>query len=154
MYSPIFNINQLGVVGTIYDNKLYKHLIPYITMKLRRLLLSECQKKVYGYIIEYLHLHNFPPTVREIQRNFGYKSANSVMTHLKRLKEKGYITTSPNPNHKVLARTIQVVDEVMGYHTVDPARFSRAVAELKACGHQLPISSVIELLSKLNIKVI
>lgn len=114
--------------------------------------LSEGQQRIYGFIVEFLRDHNYPPTIREIQDNFGYQSNNSAVAHLRKLESKGYITHA-HSNGRAYARTIQLVDKIMGYHIIDSALFSKAIADLKTRGHNLPINTAVELLSKLNIKI-
>ena len=98
-----------------------------------------------------MHDHNYPPTIREIRDNFGYSSSNSVVAHLKKLRDKGYITS--RSDGKMAVRTLQLTDEVMGYHIIESSKFSKAIAELKTAGHPIPINTAVELLSKLNIKI-
>lgn len=66
--------------------------------------LSEKQNKVLDAIIRYKQIHGFPPTVREICDLTGYRSTSSVATHLKVLRENGYITWVDS-----MPRTITVV---------------------------------------------
>ena len=112
--------------------------------------LTEAQKQIYGYIKEYIQGKGYPPTIREIQDNFNYKSANSVVTHIKKLRNKGYITS---PNGHMTARTLQLVDKVIKVHTVDSAELSTAIGTLKERGYKVAAADAVELLSLLNIRV-
>lgn len=114
--------------------------------------LTDQQNKIYGFIVEYTREHNYPPTIREIMNNFGYKSNNSVVTHLKNLREKGYITNAGRQGHTT-ARTLQLVDNVIGDYTVKSGALSKALATLKERHHTISASAVVELLSLLNIRV-
>jgi len=116
-----------------------------------RALLTEIQKQVYGFIKEHIQDKGFPPTIREIQNNFNYKSANSVVVHLKKLRNKGYITKTSAIGQT--ARTIQLVDTVIKVHTVDSEDLSKAIGKLKERGHKMAAADAVELLSILNIKV-
>ena len=122
-------------------------------MNNKRADLTDSQKKVYGYISEYLRDNKFPPTIREIQRNFGFKSANSAVSHINKLKEKGYITTGVTKKNGMSARTMQVVDNIMGFHLVQTEELSKALALLKNKGHLIDAQSAVELLYALNIKI-
>ena len=114
--------------------------------------LSDVQRKIYGFIEEHIRSNNYPPTIKEIQDNFGYKSNNSVVIHIRKLKEKGYLTNKSEKG-KMSARTLQLVDDVMGYHTIDSEKLSQAIADLKSKGHAIPVNAVIELLAKLDIRI-
>ncbi len=49
------------------------------------------QSRVLHFIIQYREENGFPPTVREIAENLGYKSANNVRQHLRLIERKGFI---------------------------------------------------------------
>lgn len=53
--------------------------------------LTERQKTVLDFVVEYIRVHRFPPTVREIGRALGIRSTNGVSDHLKALERKGYL---------------------------------------------------------------
>ena len=53
--------------------------------------LTERQREILEYIKQNLDVDGIPPTVREIQWQFGFKSPNAVQTHLLALTNKGYI---------------------------------------------------------------
>ena len=116
----------------------------------KRAILTEPQQKVYGFISEYLRDNKYPPTVREIQENFGFKSQNSISNYISILRRKGYITIGGTNG----ARTMQIVDNIMGYHTVTSEEISKALSSLKLRGYQIGAQEVVEFLSALNIKII
>jgi repressor LexA len=49
------------------------------------------QQAIYGYIKEFILLHKFPPTIREIGEKFDIKSTNGVRDALLSLEKKGLI---------------------------------------------------------------
>lgn len=69
-----------------------------------RATLTSRQRQIYVYIKDYIETRNYGPTVREIARDFGIKSPNGVMGHLRALERKGYITREP-----YLSRAIQLM---------------------------------------------
>jgi repressor LexA len=71
--------------------------------------LTERQQRVYSFIRDKIHNRGYGPTVREIGENFGIKSPNGVMCHLKALEKKGLITREPN-----MSRAIQLSAEPRG----------------------------------------
>lgn len=57
--------------------------------------LSEKQKLILKYIVKKRNVMGFPPSIREIQKAFGYKSNNSVRSHLRVLVRKKAIKIYP-----------------------------------------------------------
>jgi repressor LexA len=53
--------------------------------------LTERQKRVLAFIIEYQRMHGIAPTVREIGEHFGLRSPGGIHRILMLLKEKGFI---------------------------------------------------------------
>lgn len=51
--------------------------------------LTAAQREVLDFIRERMTSSGLPPTYREIQQHFGYKSIGTVQDHLKALKKKG-----------------------------------------------------------------
>jgi len=68
--------------------------------------LTERQQAVYRFIREKIRSRGYGPTVREIGLQFGIRSPNGVMCHLKALEKKGLITREPN-----MSRAIQLAME-------------------------------------------
>lgn len=54
--------------------------------------LSDIQKKMYDFIIEYIRDEGLPPTNREIGSALNIASIGHVDYHLSMLEKKGYIT--------------------------------------------------------------
>jgi len=67
--------------------------------------LTERQREIYEFIRVKIEVRGYGPTVREIGVNFGIKSPNGVMCHLKALEKKGHILREEHS-----ARAIQLVD--------------------------------------------
>ena len=53
--------------------------------------LTERQREILEYIKQKLDADGIPPTVQEIQWQFGFKSPNAVQSHLLALTNKGYM---------------------------------------------------------------
>lgn len=58
--------------------------------------LTERQKNILEYIEQYREQTGFPPTVREIAKQFGISSTFGVKRHLDALIKKGYLTKEQN----------------------------------------------------------
>jgi len=67
---------------------------------------TERQQAVYEFIRDKIRTRGYGPTVREIGDQFGIRSPNGVMCHLKALEKKGLITREPN-----MSRAIQLAAE-------------------------------------------
>ncbi|MGB1926840.1 MAG: transcriptional repressor LexA [Rubripirellula sp.] len=85
--------------------------------------LTERQQEVYEMIRSLIIDRGYGPTVREIGEQFGIKSPNGVVCHLRALERKGLITRSPNKS-----RAIELT------RAVDRAPHSLPMAGLVAAG--------------------
>jgi repressor LexA len=63
--------------------------------------LTERQQKVYDMIRSLILERGYGPTVREIGEEFGIRSPNGVMCHLRALERKGLIRRSPNKSRAI-----------------------------------------------------
>lgn len=54
--------------------------------------LTTKQQKIYDYICQRIEDVGYPPTIRDIGKEFGIKSPNGVMCHLKALEKKSFIS--------------------------------------------------------------
>ena len=68
--------------------------------------LTSRQREIYQFIRGKIQGRGYGPTVREIGNEFGIKSPNGVMCHLKALQKKGLIHREPN-----MSRAIQLLDD-------------------------------------------
>lgn len=67
--------------------------------------LTPRQRDIYLFIRSKIKGRGYGPTVREIGTEFGIRSPNGVMCHLKALQKKGLILREPN-----MSRAIQLLD--------------------------------------------
>lgn len=80
--------------------------------------LTDRQRAVYEFIRDKIQNRGYGPTVREISREFGIKSPNGVVCHLKALEKKGLITREPNMSRAIELttgknnRTIPMVGQI------------------------------------------
>ena len=56
------------------------------------------REKILEKIVEYIEIHGYPPTVREIGALTGLKSTSTVQHHLEILREEGKIETDAGFN--------------------------------------------------------
>ena len=69
-------------------------------------VLTNRQREIYNFLKDKIVNRGYGPTVREIGSQFGIRSPNGVMCHLKALEKKGLITREPH-----MSRAIQLADE-------------------------------------------
>lgn len=69
-------------------------------------MLTPRQKEIYEFIRDKIQIRGYPPTVREIGNEFGIRSPNGVMCHLKALQKKGLIERAPH-----MSRAIKMLDD-------------------------------------------
>ncbi len=63
--------------------------------------LTEKQNEILIFIKSFISENGFPPTLREIGRNFGISSTFGVKRHLEALKKKGYLNISSNVSRAI-----------------------------------------------------
>lgn len=69
-------------------------------------ILTQRQQEIYDFLKEKILKRGYGPTVREIGAEFGIRSPNGVMCHLKALERKGLISRESH-----MARAIQLSDQ-------------------------------------------
>lgn len=78
--------------------------------------LTSEQQRVYSFIIKHRQQTGFPPTVREIAEELGYKSPNNVRQHLRLIEQKGFIRLMPGKARGIEITAAAAVEE---YETYD-----------------------------------
>ena len=63
--------------------------------------LTKRQEQIYNFVKGQITGRGYGPTVREIGTEFGIKSPNGVMCHLKALEKKGFISRDPNMSRAI-----------------------------------------------------
>ncbi len=58
--------------------------------------LTETQRALLDFIVEFRDGNQYPPTMREICNAFGWSSLNTCNDHIRALVRKGYIRRIPN----------------------------------------------------------
>ena len=58
-------------------------------------VLTERQREIYEFVVEYVDEHGYPPTVREIGDAVGLASPSTVHAHLANLERLGYLRRDP-----------------------------------------------------------
>ena len=66
--------------------------------------LTEAQKELYDWLVDYIRQHQYPPSIRQMMRAMNLKSPAPVQSRLEHLRTKRYIAWT-----KGEARTIQIM---------------------------------------------
>lgn len=69
--------------------------------------LTEKQRRVLLTIDQYINMHGYSPSIRDVGQILNIHSSSTVYSYLERLKEKGYITWEPER-----PRTMQILKTV------------------------------------------
>ncbi|MEM1063468.1 MAG: transcriptional repressor LexA [Planctomycetota bacterium] len=64
--------------------------------------LTERQREIYDFVRDKIVNRGYGPTVRDIGANFGIRSPNGVMCHLKALERKGLISREPGKSRAIM----------------------------------------------------
>ena len=71
--------------------------------------LSDAQKELYEWIKSYMKDFHHSPSIRQMMQAMGLRSPAPIQSRLKHLQQKGFISWQEGK-----ARTLQIVDEVLG----------------------------------------
>jgi len=63
--------------------------------------LTEIERKILDYMVEYLRSNTYQPSIREIGERFGIKSTKTVSEHLQALADKGFLERDPSRSRGV-----------------------------------------------------
>jgi len=63
--------------------------------------LSDLERRILDYMVQYLRANTYQPSIREIGEEFGIKSTKTVSEHLRALDEKGYLDRDPSRSRGV-----------------------------------------------------
>ncbi len=69
--------------------------------------LTKRQKQFYDFIVESIKVRGYPPTIRDMMKQFGISSTNGVRSTLFAIEKKGFIKRNP-----FLSRGIELTDYI------------------------------------------
>jgi repressor LexA len=64
-------------------------------------VLTDLERRVLDYLVEYLRTNTYQPSIREIGRTFGIKSTKTVSELLQSLADKGWVERDPSRSRGV-----------------------------------------------------
>lgn len=65
------------------------------------LALTEIERKILDFMVQYLRTNTYQPSIREIGERFGIKSTKTVSEHLQALADKGFLERDPSRSRGV-----------------------------------------------------
>jgi repressor LexA len=63
--------------------------------------LTEIERKILDFMVQYLRANTYQPSIREIGERFGIKSTKTVSEHLQALADKGWLERDPSRSRGV-----------------------------------------------------
>ena len=97
--------------------------------------LSKRQEEIYKYIVEYIKIKKYAPTIREIAESVGLNSISTVHNHLKKLEEAKYIKRDEDKPRtiEILHEDIEFVEgmnqEIIEVPVLDKIKLSNPIAK-------------------------
>ncbi|HSJ09911.1 MAG TPA: hypothetical protein VK928_08345 [Longimicrobiales bacterium] len=100
--------------------------------------LTDLERRVLDYLVEYLRTNTYQPSIREIGREFTIKSTKTVSELLQSLADKGWIERDPSRSRGVRLLTVAPAQDTVGvplYDSADaPAPAAHFVLDRKLVG--------------------
>ncbi|MEJ7568008.1 MAG: transcriptional repressor LexA [Gaiellaceae bacterium] len=80
-------------------------------------MLTTRQQEIWGFLVEYVDHHGYPPTVREIGEAVGLASPSTVHAHLANLERAGLLKRDPSK-----PRALDLIGHRRESRSVEPSR--------------------------------
>jgi repressor LexA len=81
--------------------------------------LTEIERKILDFMVQYLRANTYQPSIREIGERFGIKSTKTVSEHLQALADKGFLERDPSRS-----RGVRILGVDLGADTVSVPCFA------------------------------
>jgi repressor LexA len=88
-------------------------------------MLTARQQEIWGFLVDYVGSHGYPPTVREIGEAVGLASPSTVHAHLANLERAGLLRRDPTKPRAL---------ELVGHRRIEPEREDTPVRKLPLLG--------------------
>lgn len=98
--------------------------------------LTELERRILEYMVDYLRERTYQPSIREIGRQFGIRSTKTVSEYLQALANKGWIERDPSRSRgvRLLGVDLGALGEADRYPTVSGIARVRRGARVRAPG--------------------
>ncbi len=64
-------------------------------------VLTDKEKEIYEFIIDYRSIHHVSPSLREIGKGVSLYSTSTVSYHINKMVEKGFLTMCPGKANSI-----------------------------------------------------
>ena len=94
--------------------------------------LTDIERKILDYMVQYLRSNTYQPSIREIGERFGIKSTKTVSEHLQALADKGFLERDPSRSRGVRILDVDLSADVVPvpfYRDMPKERIARDGAE-------------------------
>jgi repressor LexA len=82
-------------ISSLPNEHTFDALAPIPPTKEKTTVLTARQQEIWGFLVEYVDRHGYPPTVREIGQAVGLASPSTVHAHLANLERAGLLRRDP-----------------------------------------------------------
>lgn len=99
--------------------------------------LTVLERRVLDYLVQYLRVHTYQPSIRDIGREFSIKSTKTVSELLQSLAEKGWIERDPSRSRGVRLLGLELQPETVSvpvYRKPDEAPLRSVVLDRQIAG--------------------
>lgn len=97
--------------------------------------LTEIERKILDFMVQYLRANTYQPSIREIGERFGIKSTKTVSEHLQALADKGFLERDPSRS-----RGVKILGVDLGGDAVSVPCFDQVPEEGKASRPAMHVS--------------
>ena len=92
-------------------------------------MLTARQQEIWGFLVDYVDRHGYPPTVREIGEAVGLASPSTVHAHLANLERNGLLKRDPTK-----PRALELIGHRRSAPAAEPAEDMRGIHRLPLVG--------------------
>jgi len=92
-------------------------------------VLTARQQEIWGFLVDYVDRHGYPPTVREIGEAVGLASPSTVHAHLANLERNGLLKRDPTK-----PRALELIGHRRSAPAAEPAEDMRGIHRLPLVG--------------------
>ena len=92
-------------------------------------MLTARQQEIWGFLVDYVDRHGYPPTVREIGEAVGLASPSTVHAHLANLERNGLLKRDPTKT-----RALELIGHRRSAPAAEPAEDMRGIHRLPLVG--------------------
>lgn len=113
------------------------HLNPAVAPQAESL--TEIERKILDFMVQYLRANTYQPSIREIGRRFGIKSTKTVSEHLHALSEKGFLERDASRSRGVRILGVDLSPDAVSLPCFNEAPANRAAVSASQVSERMSI---------------